>query len=136
MNRTAKRRNIVAFIVLGAMPGMLLTACQAPKNVQLEDPTKTYNVISVSQFVKTDTNPYGGVLDQNLAYYVTYVDADGNAGNISLVPDRDHTIQVSTDGTNTVTIRPAGLQDETVNLVVTQDMLEKSGGQLQNSPSK
>ena len=136
MNRTAKRRNIVAFIVLGAMLGMLLTACQAPKNVQLEDPTKTYNVISVSQFVKTDTNPYGGVLDQNLAYYVTYVDADGNAGNISLVPDRDHTIQVSTDGTNTVTIRPAGLQDETVNLVVTQDMLEKSGGQLQNSPSK
>lgn len=136
MNRTAKRRNIVACIVLGAMLGMLLTACQAPKNVQLEDQTKTYNVISVSQFVQTDTNTYGGVLDQNLAYYVTYVDADGNAGNISLVPDRDHTIQVSTDRTNTVTIRPAGLQDETVKLVVTQDMLERSGGQLQGSPSK
>ena len=126
----------MACIVLGAMLGMLLTACQAPKNVQCKDPTKTYNVISVSQFVKTDTNTYGGVLDQNLAYYVTYIDTNGNAGNISLVPDEYHTIQVSTDGTNTVTIRPAGLQDETVKLVVTQDMLERSGGQLQSSPSK
>jgi hypothetical protein len=95
-----------------------------------------YNVISVSQFIKTDTNNLGGVIDQNLAYYITYADADGSVGNISLVPDRYHTIQVSTDGTNTVTITPAGAQNETVKLVVTQDMLEKSGGQLQNSPSK
>lgn len=118
------------------MLGMLLTACQTPKKVQHEDPTKTYNVISVSQFVETDTNSYGGVIDQRLAYYVTYIDTDGNAGNISLVPDRYHTIQVSTDGTNTVTITLAGVQNETVKLVVTQDMLGKSGGQLQSSPSE
>jgi hypothetical protein len=134
MNHTAK--NMIVCIAIGAILGMLLTACQAPKKVQYEDPTKTYNVISVSQFIKTDTNNLGGVIDQNLAYYITYADADGSVGNISLVPDRYHTIQVSTDGTNTVTITPAGAQNETVKLVVTQDMLEKSGGQLQNSPSK
>lgn len=66
----------------------------------------------------------------------SHADAGGNVGNISLVPNRYHTIQVSTDGTNTVTITPAGVQNETVKLVVTQDMLEKSGGQLQSSPSE
>lgn len=69
MNHTAK--NTVVCIVIGAMLGMLLTACQTPKKVPREDSTKTYNVISVSQFMETDTNRYGGVIGQNLAYYIT-----------------------------------------------------------------
>lgn len=36
-----------------------------------------YEVLSVGQYIETHTNGYGAVLNQELAYYFTYIDENG-----------------------------------------------------------
>lgn len=39
--------------------------------------THEYKVISVYQYIETQTNRFGGVIDQELNYCFTYIDGDG-----------------------------------------------------------
>lgn len=50
------------------------TSYSPPKEVP---PPIEYEVLSVGQYMETHTNGYGAVIDQELAYYFTYIDENG-----------------------------------------------------------
>lgn len=50
--------------------------------------THTYEVVSVSQYIVTETNQFGGVVDKSLKYCFTYI---GNDGQFHQVDDFEHT---------------------------------------------
>ena len=43
-----------------------------------ETNTKSYPVVSVREYTRTETNRYGGVEDVEICYAINYIDADGN----------------------------------------------------------
>ena len=51
------------------------TSYSPPKEVP---PPLEYEVLNVGQYMETHTNGYGAVLSQELAYYFTYIDENGN----------------------------------------------------------
>lgn len=57
-----------------------------------------------------------------------YADKNSRVRNIDFVPDEYHTVKISTDGTDRITLE--GSSDEMVKLVVTKKMLAKSAGKL------
>lgn len=45
--------------------------------------THEYQVTSVCQYIKTRTNNFGGIIDQELEYYFTYIGDDGQLHQFS-----------------------------------------------------
>jgi hypothetical protein len=46
------------------------------------DKIHTYEVLSVNQYVRTETNRYGGVMDTDICYTFTYLDSDGTLKSV------------------------------------------------------
>lgn len=72
--------NKFAIIVLSILTILLifaLTSCKYQTNRQDSQPI-TYEVVSVTQYISTETNQFGGVTDQSLAYAFTYLDDNGD----------------------------------------------------------
>lgn len=56
---------------------LALTSCKYQNKGQDSQPI-TYEVVSVTQYISTETNQFGGVTDQSLAYAFTYLDDNGD----------------------------------------------------------
>lgn len=56
---------------------LALTSCKYQNKRQDSQPI-TYEVVSVTQYISTKTNQFGGVTDQSLAYAFTYLDDNGD----------------------------------------------------------
>ena len=44
----------------------------------------TYEVLSIYQYPQADTNGYGGVYGYNVGYHVSYIDENGNVGELEM----------------------------------------------------
>lgn len=61
-------------IIVGGLAGCAYTLDVDPS----EQPTANeYEVVSVYQYLETDTNQFGGVINQEVAYCFTYIGKDG-----------------------------------------------------------
>lgn len=56
---------------------LALTSCKY-QNKRQDSQSITYEVVSVTQYISTKTNQFGGVTDQSLAYAFTYLDDNGD----------------------------------------------------------
>lgn len=57
----------------------------------------SYEVLSVTAFVKVETNGWGGVTNQSVRYNVNYIDNQGNVQSIDINPNKyNHTLALGT----------------------------------------
>lgn len=84
-------KRIGCMIILFIM-SMMLVSCdkmtQEEREEYIAKHTHTYEVVSVSQYIGTETNQFGGVVDQSLKYCFTYI---GDDGQLHQVDDFEHT---------------------------------------------
>lgn len=67
--------SIMVLLILTIL--LALTSCKYQNKRQDSQPI-TYEVVSVTQYISTKTNQFGGVTDQSLAYAFTYFDDNGD----------------------------------------------------------
>ena len=67
--------SIMVLLILTIL--LALTSCKYQNKRQDSQPI-TYEVVSVTQYISTKTNQFGGVTDQSLAYAFTYLDDNGD----------------------------------------------------------
>lgn len=67
--------SIMVLLILTIL--LALTSCKYQNKRQDSQPI-TYEVVSVTQYILTETNQFGGVTDQSLAYAFTYLDDNGD----------------------------------------------------------
>lgn len=63
---------------------VLFVGCTQPPET-----TKTYEVLSVYQYPRANTNGYGGVQGYDVGYHVSYIDENGNVGEVDFVNQSD-----------------------------------------------
>lgn len=55
---------------------------QREKEAEYNSRISRYKVLSVSQYVRTDTNNFGGIVDTEICYTFTYLDSNGNVKQV------------------------------------------------------
>ena len=88
------RARVITLAILTILSLFILCSCN-----DAEVPSSdSYEVLSVTAFVEVETNGFGAVFSQWIAYNVNYVDADGNVKIVQISPDNsyNHTLAVGT----------------------------------------
>ena len=67
----------VALVLVLVITFVFLCACCAAVTEPVEPTINEYEVVSVYQYLETDTNQFGKVVDQEVAYCFTYIGKDG-----------------------------------------------------------
>lgn len=106
---------------------LALTSCKYQNKRQDSQPI-TYEVVSVTQYISTETNQFGGVTDQSLAYAFTYLDDNGDLYTVDEFENLAYgTTKVKIGGSNEYVI-----QDDCRILYLTKDTMKN----ISNSKEK
>lgn len=86
------KKVILSVIILGMLL-ILLCSCN-----DTEVPSSdSYEILSVTTFVKVETNGWGGVTNQSVRYNVNYLDNQGGVQSIDINPNKyNHTLALGT----------------------------------------
>ena len=119
--------------------GILLSGCTIgnitfgtsyvpPKEVP---PPLEYEVLNVGQYMETHTNGYGAVLEQELAYYFTYIDENGNLCDDTISHSKYGLCKVCIGEENKYVIEKKGV-DKYRYLYLTEETLRGIGYEKRN----
>lgn len=113
-------RSKFSIMVLSILTILLaLTSCKYQNKRQDSQPI-TYEVVSVAQYISTETNQFGGVTDQSLAYAFTYLDDNGDLYTVDEFENLEYgTTNVKIGKTNKYVI-----QDDCRILYLTKDTMK------------
>ena len=67
-------------VILVILSVLLCVGCDVK-----EETTREYEVLSVYQYPRTNTNGYGGITGYDVGYHVSYIDDNGNVGEEDFV---------------------------------------------------
>lgn len=86
-------KKVILSVVILSMLLILLCSCN-----DTEVPSSdSYEVLSVTAFVKVETNGWGGVTNQSVRYNVNYLDNQGVVKTIDINPNKyNHTLALGT----------------------------------------
>ena len=87
------RKIILSVLIISVLLVVLCSCCDDAK-----DPSPdSYEVLSVTTFVKVETNGWGGVTNQSVRYNVNYIDNQGGVQSIDINPNKyNHTLALGT----------------------------------------
>lgn len=86
-------KKVILSVFILSMLLILLCSCN-----DAEVPSSdSYEVLSVTSFIKVETNGWGGVTNQSVRYNVNYLDNQGGVQSIDINPNKyNHTLALGT----------------------------------------
>lgn len=116
------RVRIITLIVLAVLSLFILCSCCDDAESPSPD---SYEVLSVTTFVKVETNGWGGVTNQSVRYNVNYLDSQGNVQSIDINPNKyNHSLAIGTSDRLEIT------SENHYTLYLTRDTYNKLTGGL------
>lgn len=111
-----------ASIILIILAMILLAGCDLEEEKPPEPKTHEYKVVSVSRYVKIQTDRFGRISKQELAYYFAYIDEDNTLHEMDNFKHREYGLtKVAIGDENKYIIQED--MDTHMTLVLTEDTL-------------
>lgn len=114
------RKALLATLTILAL--ILLSGCSLEEKKPPEPKTYEYKVVSVSRYVKTQTDKFGRISKQELAYCFTYIDEDNTLHEMDNFKHREYGLTKVAIGDENKYIVQKDM-DTHMTLVLTEDTL-------------
>lgn len=114
------RKTLLTILIILAL--ILFSGCDLEEKRPLEPKAYEYKVVSVSRYVKTQTDKFGRISKQELAYYFAYIDEDNTLHEMDNFTHKEYGLtKVAIGNENKYIIQED--MDTHMTLVLTEDTL-------------